>query len=196
MKDYFATDKWYPDGFVPDKKLLTVWEWMKTNMLNPMREHVGVPISISNGVRTIEDYYRLIKEGYLPSSTSDHFAMQVVQINEKDTRKRAIYGEFYNLSTLATDLVGDFDKYQLCRDLYLTITKRVDENSPHFVKGFADVKQLIHEVQGSKEWIHISVPYEAIYTKEVSNSILSQYPVSKFLKMRNGKYSSTDFNKI
>lgn len=42
-------------------------------ILQPIRDAIGLPITITNGVRTAEDYTRLTKAGYYPSQTSDHF---------------------------------------------------------------------------------------------------------------------------
>ncbi len=202
MTDYFRHETkrgdWYPKGYRPTAMQVYLWEKMKTTVLNPIREHIGVPLRLSNGVRTEKDYKRLLRAGYYPSITSDHFAQNVVSLKTlaKDHPKRLLYGDYYKFSTFACDVSGHFNPTELARDMYLTIEDKVGKGKS-FIKGLEDVRQLIVEAQTLKgkiiSWLHISLPVELIYSTEMSEIISDMTYKTKYLKMNEGNYEKTKF---
>lgn len=190
MKDYFAKEtveqSWYPG--TPTEMQVALWLWQKEHHLNPIRRHVGCPVYLTSCGRTLETFTLLLERGYHPSPTSDHFALQAIPISDSYAAKQQKYGAIYQWATFASDITGNFDVMDLCRDIYLGK-----------VEGMGDVKQLIAESQllrGRRvHWVHISVPYSAIYTPEISKAIMQRYPKEKYLKTTNGAtYERTDFS--
>ena len=47
--------------------------FLAAEVLQPIRDKLKLPITITSGERTTDDYWRLIRKGYYPSETSDHF---------------------------------------------------------------------------------------------------------------------------
>ena len=202
MKDYFLTETkngaWHKPDYAPSVKQKYMWTVAKDKVLNPIREHLGVPVFVTSGLRNgITDYNRLKKQGYYPSFSSDHNAGLTIAI-PKDHIKHKKYGDNFDLSTFALDIDGNFDKKQLCRDMYLTVNKLISESDERFVKGLIhDFKQLICEEQIKNgktiDWIHLSLPYDSIYTPELAKHINKNINTSKFLKANNGRYALTKF---
>ena len=191
--DYFKNDKWHRDGFTPNALQRELWEWQKENHLNPIRKYLGLPVRITSCLRTKEDFDRLLYNGYHPSPTSDHFGTKAIQIPEKYTEKRKTYGEIYQWSTFASDISCDTDIIGLCRDIYITL-----ERDRVIIPYMGEVKQLIAESQiinGKKVyWIHISAPYDALYSHEASYAIKSMLNTNKYLISPDGRnYQVTDF---
>lgn len=192
MKDYFKYDKYYPNGFTPTHLQKHLWQIMKDNFLNPIRNFVGSEGIITSGIRTYDDYLRLLKKGYSPSSTSDHFAGNIVKLTKQTDIAK--YGDFYNLSTFAIDVV--FPKYNMeliCKHIYNKIEYDID-TIPHLCSDVKDVKQLIYEVSGNSTWIHISLPYSCIYNDDVAKMYSIDFEKRKYLKYNNGRYKVTDFH--
>lgn len=75
------------------------------NDLQVVRKKANRSMRITSGVRAgKKDYDRLIKLGYHPSSTSDHYCGNVVSIPTKH-KKRKIFGPHYCYSVGAADIV-------------------------------------------------------------------------------------------
>ena len=200
MKDYFETEsesKSWCFGLSETAIQLSRWEWMKDNILNPIRQHLGVPVYITSCLRNEQSYHSLVNRGYHPSKKSDHFAGTPIKLTKQSERKK--FGGFYTFSTFACDLGGDFDHKKLCRDLYLTINNLVSEDSPHFIKGLSKegVEQLILETQNKDgkllEWLHISAPLEAFYSESESKVVRKIKQKHRWLVAVDGKYSITKF---
>lgn len=195
-KDYFETDKWHPYGYVPDPVQVYLWEWAKAHILNPLRCHVNAPLVVTSAIRVMEDYERLIAEGKHPSPTSDHFARTPVKtITVEDANK---YGDFYRFSTFAVDIDGLVDLRELARHAYLTIERLIPRTDHRFVNGLVDVKQLIYESHSSEsgtvDWIHVSVPREAVFNQNVAGVINGIERDIKYLEARDGEFFLSTFS--
>lgn len=200
--DYFQTEtrnhSWINGVPTFDQELR--WELMKSWILNPLRKHVDKSCSTGVCVREAYDFQRLINAGFFPSPTSDHYAGNIVDLSGTKHEKK--YGKLWRYSTFASDCsfrgLGYGGLRELCIDIYLTLTKKIKENDSRFVHGLVNIKQLILESQihngKLKYWLHVSLPYEAIYSREFSDKIKKGYPKAKYLVMKDGKYKLMDFS--
>lgn len=192
MKDYFKTDRYFPIGYKPTKLQEHLWQIMKDNFLNPIRNFVGSAGIITSGIRTYDDYKRLTKDGYNPSSTSDHFAGNIIKLEKQSDINK--YGEYYNLSTFAVDVVfPDYNMERICKYIYNKIEYDLDM-IPYLCSEVRDVKQLIFETRGSSTWIHISLPYSCIYADDVAKMFNNGFEKRKYLRYADKKYTITDFH--
>ena len=149
-------------------------------ILNPIRALIGVPININDCYRDMAKYRTLIKRGYNPSPTSDHFWGQSIEtIRERDKKK---YGDSYSFSSGAVDFgcSGRGSLVSVFNDI------RGLEST-----GAIKVGQCILESKTEKgkivsQWIHISNPREIIYDAEFMKEL--QIKPRKFLYSKdNGK---------
>lgn len=114
-----------------------------------------ISISISSGVRTIEDFYRLQGSGYNPSETSDHFCGNAVPI-KSTSEKYKKFGPTYNFSVGAADCIPSgisvINFFQLA------------------MNAFRDSKvkfgQIIYEKNKKVEWVHLSNDYEKYFSMQ------------------------------
>jgi uncharacterized protein YcbK (DUF882 family) len=125
-------------------------------ILQPIREHINMPMWITSGMRTQSDINRLRKQGYFPSETSDHLFGNVVELTSKHKIEK--YGLYYPFSVGAVDFIcKGVDMRKVFKLIYNLV-----------IGGIIKVGQLIYERKKSgTEWIHISNPVELIYSKEV-----------------------------
>jgi hypothetical protein len=118
------------------------------HILNPIEEYAGCKMTVTNGLRTLQDYDRLKEQGYNPSRRSDHF-----------------FG-LLPLTSGAADTVyekGDKFTVELFYDLYRRYSKAKDR----IILPNADVQvgQMILEVNDT-HWIHLSNPRRLFYSKD------------------------------
>jgi hypothetical protein len=133
------------------------------HILNPIEDYAG-KILISSGLRTLADRDRLIKQGYNPSKTSDHF-----------------YG-FMPFTSGAADFVLSTGS-QGTFDLYYDLYRRYDKTKNRIVlpKTEIEVGQMILE-KNKSYWIHIANPRRMFYSDKCP------LPGKMFLKSEdNGK---------
>ena len=132
-----------------------------------------ISISITSGVRTIEDYYRLQGSGYNPSSTSDHFCGNAVPIQPTDSKYKK-FGPNYIFSTGAADTIPTGMKVY---DYFIHAMKS-------FVRENVKFGQIIYEKnpKTKAEWVHISGPYSNYF----SQGIVTWLDKKPFLKSLDG----------
>jgi len=102
-------------------------------------------IQITSGVRSAEDYTRLVKAGYRPSKTSDHNCGNAVPLTI-NSRKYKKYGPTYNFSVGAADCVSrGFPVYELFRLAQELVNK-----------GKCKFGQVIYEEnpRSGAQWVH------------------------------------------
>jgi hypothetical protein len=134
---------------VPDLGLYL--EEKQTMMVNSIIDHILTPIEnyagkikITSGIRSLKDLDRLIKEGYNPSRTSDHF-----------------YG-FLPFTAGAVDFIlASGDTFNLYYDLYKKYNKEKDRIV--LPKAEIQVGQMILE-KNKTYWIHIANPRRLFYS--------------------------------
>jgi len=118
----------------------------------------GSWIQITSGVRAPEDYRRLVKAGYRPSTTSDHNFGNAVKLTV-NTNKYKKYGPTYNFSVGAADCVShNLD----VRNLFDIAKKLTEENKCRF-------GQVIYEENpntGAK-WVHFGADPSYYFSEEV-----------------------------
>lgn len=118
----------------------------------------GSWIQITSGVRTPEDYKRLIRAGYRPSTTSDHNFGNAVKLTV-NTRKYKKYGPTYNFSVGAGDCVShNFDVHSL----FLLACELVKRNECRF-------GQVIYEKnpKTSAEWVHFGADLSYYFSEKI-----------------------------
>jgi len=108
-------------------------------------------ISISSGIRTIEDFYRLQNTGYNPSSTSDHFFGAAVPVKDD---KRLKFGDTYNFSVGAAD----------CIPKGISVKSFFKLAMQAFVDSKVKFGQIIYEKSGKAEWVHLSNSYSNYFS--------------------------------
>ena len=133
----------------------------------------GSHIQITSGVRSADDYTRLIKSGYNPSKTSDHNYGNAVSlaINSKKYKK---YGPTYNFSVGAADCVSHgFRPY----DLFLLAKEMTQVGSCSF-------GQIIYEEnpRTRAQWVHFGGDPSFVF----SNNTIDFIKRTKFLMSYDG----------
>lgn len=117
-----------------------------------------ISIHITNGIRTIEDYYRLQGSGYHPSSTSDHFFGSPIPLSPKD-KKYQKFGSSYIFSVGAVDCV--------CKGIPI---KDFFEHSMRCYKDWdTNFGQVIYEVRPDTkvEWVHFSNHPDLVFNETI-----------------------------
>jgi hypothetical protein len=120
-----------------------------------------IQISINNGLRTIDDYNRLLAKGYNPSKSSDHF---------------------FGLSPF-------FPKPSLgAADISLVNCKKDLWEVHEFIislykKGVVKFGQIIYEKGKNNPWIHLGNDWTDIFSSNITGNTRQRFLVS----MDNGK---------
>lgn len=138
-------------------------------VLQPWRNTLEKPVTVTSGVRTIEDLERLRKAGYNPSETSDHYCGVAVPLESPKKKKK--YGDFYTFSVGAADCVPAGDVFEAFK-LAVELTK----------EKIMRAGQVIYETNGAgTEWIHISNTRTSLFSSKVSVALplKLQFLVSK-----------------
>lgn len=118
----------------------------------------GSWIQITSGVRAHEDYERLIKAGYKPSTTSDHNFGNAVPL-AVNTIKYKKYGPTYNFSVGAADCVS----HNLnVRNLFDVAQKLTKDNKCRF-------GQVIYEEnpKTDAQWVHFGADPSYYFSEKV-----------------------------
>ncbi len=131
--------------------------------IDPKKE---ISMRISSGVRTSQDYDRLVSQGYYPSKTSDHF------FGIHPTTRQP-----YPQSTGAGDV-----KFGNCNDVY-ELFKLLVEEVPMFLHQ--SFKQVIYEKMNS-EWLHFGNSYHAVYSEVIADDLYEKYQGGHILETFNG----------
>lgn len=133
----------------------------------------AVSITINSGVRTQADYDRLVKSGYNPSKTSDHFC---------------------GLQLLCSPTLGAADiKISNCKlKLYEVAEKIMKMNDD----GKIDVGQVIYEYnpKTKSDWIHIGNDWNSIFNADFLKDFYKVTRKKFLMSLDNGKTYS-NFNK-
>lgn len=138
------------------------------NTLEVVRDILCTPVKIVSGVRDFGDYLRLQKEGYNPSSTSDHFYGLPVELFDKS--KVAIYGKFYTFSVGAVDLEFPGIDKEVAFDILCTYLKNNTRKGYYclFVDNLhaSYIGQMLLEKSSKCTCLHISNPCSLCYNSE------------------------------
>jgi len=132
-----------------------------------------VTLKVSGGVRGLMDYGRLIKAGYQPSETSDHYcgtSVPLIYGSEKYNK----YGETYNFAIGAADIQSIGIPIWQLFSLSFKLSK----------EGKCDFGQIIyeHNPKTDAEWVHYGGSLKNIF----SNSIISFIGRKKYMKSLDG----------
>ena len=122
-----------------------------------IRDEINTPMIVTNSYRIREKYMEMLRKGYYPSETSDHFFGQRMPVS--NPAKIAKYGRFFDLSTGAVDFT--------CADIEKNFRKIVHMA----MSGEIKIGQLILESNGSTKWIHISNDPEMFYGIVLANKL-------------------------
>jgi hypothetical protein len=165
-----CSKRWIPDNEYQDRLIKNL-----AQSLQILRDCIKVPIDISSGMRTMEDYYRLQGEGYNPSETSDHFFGTAIATNPAG-RAYKKFGNTYNFSVGAVDATARGIKVH---DFFIKAMKCHNEKNAKF-------GQVIYEKNPARnvEWVHIG----GNHSDYLSPAIVSWLGKKPFLKsLDNGK---------
>lgn len=151
------------------------------DILQPIREFLACPCKITNGVRTLSDYDRLLDAGYYPSETSDHFLGLSVPL--RSSKKIAKFGHFYHYATGAADVVptiGAREAWDRMRPYFNPTFSTIE-----LPTGTIKIGQFIFEVGTRFDWLHISNPATLVNSEKFSQKFLSKTPF--LVSNNNGK---------
>ena len=180
------TDNFNSKEFVkPGVSLTPVQLWLLEHhceeILQPLRDFLKCSIKVTSGVRFPSDLNRLRKLGYTPSETSDHLYNTTVTL--KNPKKIAKYGRFYSYSVGASDIIPSIGAKTAWSKLKPHFNKK--DTAIELPNKYIKIGQIILEESKNKEWIHISNPYQLIYSDVFINQFLKK---SAFLTYKNGQY--------
>jgi hypothetical protein len=137
----------------------------------------AVSISVNSGVRTEEDYKRLIKNGYNPSKTSDHFCG-------------------YQLSSKPTLGAADIKVFNCSLKLQEIANMMIEMNKT----GDLVVGQIIFEYnpKTKSSWIHVGNDWKHIFEASfIADNKLFKTRKKYLMSLDNGKtYQTFNLNKI
>jgi len=152
-----------PVSSIPGSRLHLMLSLCK-DILQPIRDFLGVPVKVTSGMRDMDEYHRLIKKGYYPSETSDHFFGVPVPIRKK--YKRSKYGSLYTLSVGAVDIVPAGGASRAFKRLILNANEEDGTITLPFSGGDKKISigQMILEKRRSY-WIHISNSPLLVYSQ-------------------------------
>jgi hypothetical protein len=152
------------------------------NILEPIRIFLGCKMSISSGIRDLEDSQRLITEGYNPSPKSDHFFGVPVPF-KKGNENIPIFGPLYQFSIGACDFVPTMGANEAFKILGNYFQK--EHNMINLPRGPIQIGQIILEKGNISKWIHVSNHPSIVYESEFIEKFLKK---ECFLKSEdNGK---------
>lgn len=150
------------------------------NILEPMRAFLSCPIKVVSGVRTRGDYDRLIKQGYHPSETSDHFFGETVPLSRATKIQR--FGPTYSYSVGAADIMpacSAEEAFSRMRQYFRPATGIVELPNMNVKIG-----QLILE-RSKTYWLHVSNPATLVYSEIFADRYLKKAPF--LMSLDNGK---------
>lgn len=118
----------------------------------------GAWIQITSGVRSAQDYTRLINAGYRPSKTSDHNFGNAVPL-KANTVKYKKYGSTYNFSVGAADCVPRNFPVKSLFELAVHLTQ----------EGVCNFGQVIYEKspKSGAEWVHLGADPSYCFSEEI-----------------------------
>jgi len=162
--------EWVPDN---DYQKMLIKNLAENLQILIDKSPVKLSIIVTNGIRSLEDYYRLKKEGYNPSGTSDHFCGTSIPVDPGNGYYKK-FGSMYNFSTGAADCIA---KGMSQTDFFKHAMKCYRECGARF-------GQIIHEVDPVKkaEWVHFSGQYETYF----SDRIVTWLDKKRFLESLDG----------
>lgn len=184
--NFWSNEIFKQDWNEVSKKSQFLAESLCKNILQPVRDlNPDTRINISDGCRDSIDVLRLLKEGYYPSVTTDHFygEPQVIPpCNPTNLAKIAKYGEIYTYSTGAVDMAPDIPQTEKAFMDYFKWLVDLDR------KGIINAGQIILEKGKYTYWIHISNSASLIYQDDFIKEMGLQK--TKYLTSLNndGKY--------
>jgi len=152
----FSYHEFAPKGagktWMPDSEYQKILVDVLAENLQVLRNAFGFPLRITSGVRTLDDYNRLKAAGYNPSETSDHNYGVAVPTSGEKAKK---FGPTYNFTAGAVDIVPIGSSVEHLFDVAVSITRA----------GKAHFGQVILEMSGKTQWVHLSNSYEYLFGK-------------------------------
>jgi hypothetical protein len=159
-------------------------------LLQAIRDKIGKPITVTSGVRTEEDFNRLLKNGNNPSPTSDHYYGNIVSCAAGSVAFNK-YGVTYSLATGAADIVC---LSMETVDFFNKILKmRYD--------GVIKTGQLLIEKNKTMMWVHIANHPDSWLTDE-QKKLRGDYSIAgvayssdngkNFTSIKSGLYAPRD----
>ena len=179
FRPYGKIKSWVPDNDYQEFLLR-----MLADNLQIIRNNfpIGAFMKVTSGVRTLDDFERLIRAGYTPSSTSDHYCGTAVKTINHVKRKK--FGDTYNFAVGAADIepVGITAK-----QLFNLSFRLVKEQ-------MCDFGQVIYEKDPArgKEWVHYGNSLKRILSKEM----ISRIGRIQFMQSIDGGRSYTEVTSI
>lgn len=165
-----------PKTWRPEFELQNIMIIELAENLQVLRNEFGMPMTINSGVRVIDDYNRLLRAGYNPSSTSDHYCANIVPIKPTN-KKYTLFGSLYSYSVGAGDVKINGD-YTGLFNLALLLNM---EGKTHF-------GQIILESTSSgAKWIHFGNNPSKFFSEAICN-LINRTP---YLATTNGGKSYT-----
>jgi len=153
LKSKFFRQEFEAAGFplAPTPLELFLLKNLMQEVLDPLREGVGVPVYVNDCYRSYAKYIKM-QGTYNPSSTSDHFWGQAIPTsNPKD---QARFGPNFCFSVGAADI-----RISSKLDIELAFAKVMGLNLP--------LGQCILESNGSSKWLHVSNPRTLCFSPAV-----------------------------
>lgn len=162
MKNYFRISEFTAQGFPenPSAEQRLMLYNLRDGILNPIRAEISASIIIVDCCRGIAEYNTLIKKGYHPSKTSDHFWGNV--ITETGTDGKTITSKY---SVGAVDFYCPRrpmdDVFKVVREMAINL--QIKPGQVILEKGFRG------------KWIHISNPKNLVY----ADSFIEEMRIAK-----------------
>jgi hypothetical protein len=152
-----------PSTWAPTQYQLLLLKSLATN-LQVIRDNVSglTAMTITSGVRDMAEVERLLKQGYNPSATSDHFCGLAVKIG-KDDKKYAKFGDTYNFAVGAADIVPSGVSPM---QLFMEAMKLIKD-------GKCGFGQIIYEKNPATgaEWVHFGNNVAYFFSEAIVNLI-------------------------
>lgn len=170
-----SIDMLIPKGFVPSGFTLVLVE-KAVELCNEVQSVVNRQCRPLSGLRTLDDYLRLKRNGYNPSVKSDHFFGLPINVN----------GVIYNESIGAVDLY-----IPGLRTVFVHIVNYFLNTYKHNIDR---PRQIIFETGANfGDWLHIANVPSRIFSKDVAKIKLHKNPL--LYTFDNGKtYNIFDIN--
>lgn len=167
----FDSSEFIKSGVLNDE-LIYLLSSLCNNVLEPLRSFLNCSLIISSGVRSEEDYQRLINSGYNPSETSDHYYNNPVKILSDEKVKK--WGEYYSAAVGAADIILAIGANAAWEKILPYFNK--DNHSIDLPVPFLPVKvgQCIHEFGNGNDWIHVSNDPHIKFSDDFINKFLNR----------------------
>ena len=168
MLNPITRDQLLPKGFVPDAPTIVLLD-EAVELDNEVQDFVQRQCTPTSGLRTIDDYLRLKRNGYNPSASSDHFYGLAVPVQANNG--------------VASGTIGATDLYiPGLKTLFGHIVNYFLTKYPNPVDR---PRQMIYETGPNGDWLHIAnVPSRVLSPKM---ALAKLHPTPILYSLDNGK---------